>query len=332
MKAAVDELSYRVFEEKDLPGLLRLWEEAGWGRLTPEQWREWFVEGPQGPCLITVAVDPHGEVVGQEVFSPSRVSVAGREVRALRFSAPILRSELRGASLTRSRHPMVGLYKAAAVSAQERGFAIVYSLPEPAWLRILRLAPRFGESRFDAATFGCAELPLDAAAATRLAPFARTVEAKPVAQFGPEYEELWRQARQSFPIACGVVRDAEWLRFRNSGRIALEVRDAGDGSLVGYSATKRQGGLLADALARHPEDLVAVIAVTAIWLGSQERRQEPEAITHLKAMRTPALDPALQKLGFTPVDYRFAFTFNTLGEDTGLARVAPERWYVMPGD
>jgi hypothetical protein len=327
----VDELSYRVSEEGDLPGLLRLWEEAGWGSLSPERWREWFVEGSQGPCLITVAVDPRGEVVAQEVFAPSRVSVAGREVRALRFSAPILRQELRGESLRRSRHPMVGLYKAAAAAARERGFEIVYSLPEPAWLRVLRLAPRFGETRFDATTFGCAELPLTAAALSRLEPFARRVEVQPVARFGAEYEELWRQARQSFPIACGVVRDGPWLTFRNSGRIALEMRDAGDGSLAGYSATKRQTGLLADALARRPEDVTAVIAATALWLGAQGRRDQPGDVTHLKAMRTPALDPALQALGFAPVDYRFAFTCNTLGSALGGA-ASPESWYVMPGD
>jgi len=319
----VDELSYRVSEESDLPGLLRLWEEAGWGSLSPQQWREWFVDGPEGPCLITVAVDPRGEIIGQEIFAPSRVNAAGREVRALRFSAPILRQELRGKSLRREAHPMVGLFKAAAVAARERGFEIVYSLPEYAWLRILQLAPRFGQPRFDSTTFGCAELPL--AAAARLAPLARALEVRPVTRFGPDYEELWQQARQSFPIPCGVVRDAAWLTFRNSGRIALEARDREDGSLVGYSATKRQTGLLADALARRPEDLTTVIAATAAWLSAQ-----PGDITHLKAMRTPALAPALDALGFTPVDYRFAFTCNHLGSPAGHA--APEHWYVMPGD
>lgn len=327
----MDELSYRVSEEADLPGLLRLWEEAGWGRLSPEQWREWFVDGPEGPCLITVAVDAKGEVVGQEIFAPSRVSVAGREARALRFSAPILRKELRGDSLRRNEHPVVGLYKAAAAEAEGRGFELVYSLPEYAWLPIFRRVSRLG-IHFDATAFDCAQLPLEAAARSGLARPARTVEARPVARFGPEYEDLWRQARESFPISCGVVRDAAWLTFRNSGRIALEIRDTGDGSLVGYSATKRQTGLLADVLARHPEHLPAVIAATAVWLAAELRRGGLGDLTHLKAMRTPALAPALDALGFAPVGYRFAFTCQTLGLSAGLERIAPERWYVMPGD
>jgi len=214
---------------------------------------------------------------------------------------------------------MVGLFKTAAAAARERGFEIVYSLPEHAWLRILRLAPRFGQTRFDSTTFGCSELPLAASS------LPGTVEARPVERFGPEYEELWEEARESFPIRCGVVRDGSWLTFRNSGRIALEVRDAADGSLVGYSATKRGTGLLADVLARRPGRLTEVIAATAAWLAADESR----GITHLKAMRTPALEPALRELGFTPVDYRFAFTCNALG---GAPGGEPGSWYVMPGD
>ena len=94
-----DQLTYRLFEDADLPGVLRLWDEAGWGTLTPEQWREWFVDGPQGPSLVTVAIDERGEVVAQEVFAPSRAVVRGREIRALRLSAPILREQIRGESL-----------------------------------------------------------------------------------------------------------------------------------------------------------------------------------------------------------------------------------------
>ena len=323
-----EQLTYRLFEDGDLPGLLRLWEEAGWGTLMPEQWRAWFVDGPQGPSLVTVGVDGRGEVAAQEMFAPSRAVVGGREVRALRFSAPIVREGLRGGSLRDGAHPVVGLYKAAEAEASARGFSVVYSLPEHAWLPIFRRVPRFGIRPFAEASYTCVSLPIEAARAPEVERAAQGFEARGVAEFGDEYGGLWREARESFPIDCGVVRDPAWLRFRNSGRIAVEVRERASGELVGYSATKKQTGLVADLLAREPGELKNVLAATLRRLDAER----PAALTHLKVMRTPALAPALDALGFAPTDYRFAFTCNTCDPALALDDVAPERWYILPGD
>ena len=326
-----DQLTYRLFEEADLPGLLRLWEEAGWGTLTPEQWREWFVNGPQGPSLVTVAIDERGEVVAQEVFAPSRAVVGGREVRALRFSAPIVREGLRGGSLRNDAHPLVGLFKAAEAAAAERGFSVVYSLPEHGWLPIFRLATRFGVLPFAEAVYSCAALPVEAAHAPEIELATRGFVVRAVTEFGDEYEHLWLQAKESFPIDCGVVRNRAWLSFRNSGRIAVEVREISSDRLVGYSATKKQTGLLADLLAREPGELKHVIAATLRWL-SDEQATRPSGLTHLRVMRTPALAPVIDALGFTPIDYRFGFTCKAFNGAFTLDDVAPERWYILPGD
>lgn len=325
-------LTYRLFEEGDLPGLSRLWEGAGWGTLTAEQWRAWFVDGPEGPCLVTVAVDELGEVAAQEMFAPSRAVVGGREVRALRFSAPILREDLRGESLRRVEHPVIGLYQAASAAAASQGFSVIYSLPEHAWLPIFRNAPRFGIQPFAEAAYSCASLPIEAARRADVERATCGLEARAVTEFGDEYGELWRKARGSFPIDCGVVRDPAWLNFRNSGRVAIEVRASSDGSLVGYSATKRQTGLLADLLAREPEELTGVVAATLCWLDRERGRAAPEGLTRLKAMRTETLAPTLDALGFAPDDYRFAFTCNTFDPSLGIEEIAPERWHIMPGD
>ncbi|HEX7177695.1 MAG TPA: hypothetical protein VF240_20720 [Pyrinomonadaceae bacterium] len=327
-----ERLTYRLLCEDDLPGLLRLWEGAGWGVLTPEQWRAWFVEGPQGPSLVTVGVDERGEVAAQEMFAPARAVVGGREVRALRLSAPILREELRGRSLKNAEHPIIGLLKVSMSAAAEQGFAVVYSLPEYAWLPVFRRLPSYGIKPFAEAVYACASLPFEAARSTPVRSAAAGLEARAVEEFGEEFEELWREAKSSFPIDCGVVRDKSWLAFRNSGRIAVEVRAASDGRLVGYSATKRATGLLADLLAREPAELKLVVAATLCWLEAERVRSVPEGLTHLKVMRTPALAPALDALGFEPSDYRFAFTCNSFDPSLTLEEIAPERWYVLPGD
>jgi len=321
-------ISYRLFQEQDLPSMLRLWKEAGWGALTEEQWRSWFIDTPQGPCLIVVAVNSAGEVVAQEVFTPSRICIGDRVVRALRFSAPILRKELRGESLRRGDHPVIELYKAAAKAAARLGFTIVYSLPEHGWLGVFRMSQRFGFPRFAEATYSCAKLRLDV---TSQSPTNGATVARPVIEFSSEYDQLWASALKSFPISCGVVRDSAWLAFRNGGRIALEVRDARDGSLVGYTATNKQTGLLADVLARRPEDLTGVVAASHRWLAGN-REHGAHGLTHLKVMKTAALEPTLAKLGFADEDFKFAFTCNTFDPSLGIEDIAPERWYLMPGD
>ena len=327
-----EQLTYRLFEEGDLPGLLRLWEGAGWGTLAPEQWRAWFVDGPQGPSLVTVGVDERGEVAAQEMFAPSRAVVGGREVRALRVSAPIVSERLRGESLNNGAHPVFGLLRVAEAEAAARGFSVVYSLPEHAWLPVFRRLPRFGLRPFAEAAYRCASLPLEAARAPEVERAACGFEARGVLEFGDEYEQLWGEARGSFPIDCGVVRDPGWLRFRNSGRIAVEVRERANGQLVGYSATKKQTGLAADLLAREPGALKNVLAATLRWLDAERPAAVPAQLTHLKVMRTPALAPALDALGFETNDYRFAFTCNTCDPALTPDDVAPDRWYILPGD
>ena len=326
-----EQLTYRMFEDGDLTGLLRLWEEAGWGTLTSEQWREWFIDGPQGPSLVTVAIDGRGEVVAQEMFAPSRAVIGGHEVRALRFSAPIVREGLRGGSLRNGAHPIFGLLKAGEAAAAERGFSIVYSLPEYGWLPIFRILPRVGIPRYAEAVYACASLPLETANAPEVERASRGFEAHGVTEFSEEYEQLWRQAKESFPINCGVVRDTAWLRFRNSGRITVEVREQKSGRLVGYSATKKQTGLVADLLASEPGELKNVLAATLCWL-NDERSALPGSLTHLKVMRTPALEPAIDALGFVLNDYRFAFTCKAFDPALRFDDVTLKRWYILPGD
>ena len=232
-----EQLTYRLFEDGDLPGLLRLWEEAGWGTLAPEQWREWFVNGPQGPSLVTVGVDGRGEVAAQEMFAPSRAVVGGREVRALRFSAPIVSEEARRSLRTLAPRRA---YKAAVVEGA-RGFSS--SLPGA------RVAPP-----------SSAAPELDTA--FRQEP---TVRAAVEAGAGPgdargqgleraasrsrrRDDQLWREARESFSIDCGVLRDPAGS-VSQSGRIGVELRErAGAGSSV--IATKNRRTVSRPAVAR----------------------------------------------------------------------------------
>jgi len=314
-------LTYRPYREGDLPGLLRLWEEeSGWGGLTPETWRRWYVETPHGPSLIVVALDG-GEVVGQEVFTPARIVAEGREWPALRLSAPIIRKGLRSMSIRSVNHPAISLYIAGAIAGAAAGFALVYALPEHSWLPIFRWLHRFQD-----AEFGCVASPLDRATGRgggRLIAVAN-------AEFGPEFAGLWRSARAALGATCAVSRSPGWLEYKNRGHLVVEARAREGGALVGYAAIRKSDGLLVDLLARDPADLVDVLAAARDGLASLP--EAPVGIGALKAMETPALRPALRELGFTPVDFTFAFVCDPLDPAIDPEAVAPGSWYLTPGD
>ena len=128
-------LTYRLYEESDMEAILWLWENhSGWGGLTQQQFKEWFVHTPYGNCLIVVAVDDRNEVKGQLILSPSRIIVEGKVVNTLRGAAPILDPSLRQSTLRSASHPAFALLKNACTIAAEKGYNFLYSFPAFGWL------------------------------------------------------------------------------------------------------------------------------------------------------------------------------------------------------
>ncbi len=325
-------LTYRLFREDDLPGLLRLWdEETDWGPLTEETWRRWYVDTPYGPCAIVVAVDEQNQVVGQMVFTPTRVRVGRREVTAARLSAPILRRDVRGGPAHGGNHPLLGFYRVGTNAVRDQGWSLVYALPEASWLpffRMSRLRPVLDLPPLADAEFPCMAATLEAHGP--FLPGGRTVQ--PAEQFGSEYDEVWESARTELPVECGVVRSPGWLRYRLGGHLTLSVRDS-NGRLLGYVAIHRKRGLIVDWLARSRRDFVPTLGAVMGWLKTTDAQPAEPKLATLTAMATPRLAPALRELGFAPVDYRFAFVCTTtLDPSLAAEEIAPERWYIMPGD
>jgi ribosomal protein S18 acetylase RimI-like enzyme len=320
--AAADALAYRPFREDDLPGVLRLWEEeSGWGGITPERWRRWFVDRPDGPSLVMVAEDDGGRVAGQLVFAPTVVRLDGESIPAVRVGAPIVDRARRRRSVRHPEHPATRLYREGARAAAEAGFRLLYALPEHAWLPFFRWLGDFAE-----AEPGCLAVNT---ASTSTADLAGDLRVGPGDGFGAEYDALWERAAAAFPVRCGLDRGADRLRYRIGGHRVLEARDAA-GALAGYAAVNRGTGLLVDVLARTPAELVPVLAGVLEWLAAPS--DGSPAIREVKAMDTLALRPALDALGFAPVDYRFAFVCTALDPLLSADRIHPDRWYLTPGD
>jgi hypothetical protein len=315
-------LEYRRFRIEDLAGVLRLWEEAGWGPLTPQQWREWYVDTPDGESIIIVAVDGDGEIAGQGVLTPTRVALGGEDVPSLRLSAPILRSDLRTGRLKRSDHPAVGMLAVGTALAESLGYRLIYAMPDRAWLPFFRWLPRFDHARF-----GCVAVRPGASGISATGHY----EARAVTSYGREFEQLWEAARGGMPVEIGVVRSPDRLAYKNGGHLAVEVRDNRCGSLLGYAAVKKANGLLVDLLARSREDLTHVLRAIVGWLAEAPAGSWGEDGL-LKAMVTPQLATALASLEFQAIDYEFLFVCHALDGSLSREAVDPTRWYLTPGD
>jgi hypothetical protein len=127
-----------------------------------------------------------------------------------------------------------------------------------------------------------------------------------------------------------VDRGADRLRHRIAGHLVLEARERAGSALAGYAAVNRRTGLLVDVLARAPYELAPVLAAALAWLAA--RPDGADAIREVKAMANSVLRPTLDALGFAPADYRFAFVCTALDPSLPAEAIAPERWYLTPGD
>lgn len=310
----VSDLTYRPFQDSDVPGILALWEAAGWGTLDEATWRQWFQQTPNGPSIISVALDGD-RLLGQMVFTPAVIDTEAGAFRAVRLAAPILHPDLRKGSARSLAHPAVRLFLTGAETAAAEGYDAIYAQPERAWLAFFKWGP-IAEA-FRTATFGCAALPLDGLEAPSL-------DVRVSDGFTEAHTDLWDGALDRFDAFAGVRRDAIRLRYRLSQHRVLDVRD-GD-RLVGYVAVRPEDGLVMDALADTPEALGDVLRAAAGALAASGEAPFPA----LKAMRTSAWASPLDAAGFQSDDYEFVVVVNPLSPD--FAAADPEAWYAVPAD
>ena len=310
-------LTYRPYRDTDLPGLLALWEASGWGPIDEATWRQWFLQTPHGPALVVVARDGDA-VVGQMVFAPSRLDAGGGPYRAARVAAPILSPSVRAVSARSPDHPAVRLCLEGIDAARDEGYDAVYSLPDRAWLPIFRWGV-FAEL-FNTTEVGCAARELSPGAP---APGWR---ATPTSAWTDRHRELWDAARGAFPVACGVRRTPDWLRYRLGGHDVVDVREGE--VLRGYAAVRRSDGLVMDAVAGGEHALARTLDAAAHAAASRPDRSYPA----LKAMRTPAWAGALAASGFGDDPYRFVLAVCPLSDRFPAAAADPAAWYATPSD
>jgi hypothetical protein len=325
----ISKLNYRLFEESDMDGILRLWkEESGWGEITTKQFNDWYINTPYGRCLIIVAADDENKIAAQIVYSPSRMIVDNKEIKTLRGSAPILSSTLRQSNLRTFDHPAFGLIKKGFEVASEKGFQYIYTFPSYGWLGMLQLFPRLMPNPCETVSYDCFAISLEETHTLQTLKNDYYITISSV--ITDEYDTLWQDAIQEMPVKCGIARHSNWLQFGMGPNLLLETRRTSDNKLIGYMILKKDTGLIADILARNETDLKNVFLYSINAIHHKNAARIPIAITQLKVMHTKNMEPVINKIGFLKDNYRFAFGGYLLDTTIDFEKIKAENWYMTP--
>jgi len=326
-------LAYRMHTKADEPALIKLWSEyGGWDQVDAAAWAHRLLETPVGPAKIVLATNAEtGEIVGQFAFIPSLVSVGGREVPAVRPFAPIMARTGRDVVLTANplEHPVVAMQMYAVKALREKGFELMYSVPDPQWAMFCRLFPN-PQRHVGSFPLWSRPLPLPAPF-----PLEAGYTAGPLTPKGERVDRLWKAASKLY--GCLVVRDSRGLPWKiGSGDCTVLGIEKG-GELVGLVASRAKGDgqwLVCDLLAAGGDGaLRATLAAVTNLADAQARAAGPDRpITKVGILATRLLEPAARELGYSRDDYEFPLLVQTLGPDIKREDVAPERWYVSAND
>lgn len=325
----VAQITYRLYKDEDLPGILLLWENySGWGAITSEQFTQWYVNTPLGACLIVVATDETDTVLGQIVLVPAQVVLNGQRLKAVRLSAPILHPDLRQADLRSSSHPAMMMVMKGIQLASEKGYHILYSLPAHAWIGVLNLLQRAGLRNLQMAAYECNSISLTEDA-TWSDCVSNNLVASRVQNFNRSYDELFADAINDFPISVCIARSAERLQWKISHHIVVEVRN--EHGLLGYAAYKKNG-LLVDLLARTNDDLKKVFTASLKALHFKNDHRIDTSFEEVKCMMTSSIQKLLEGINHQPANFQFAFGSYPLQKTIDKHAIAPGQWYMMPDD
>ena len=309
-------VSYRGFQEDDLPGVLALWDEAGWGHLDEATWRQWYRDTPHGDARIWVVESGRGKIMGQLVFTPSEVDVAGTTVKALRSSAYILHPDLRRASLGR-RHPLVELTAVSAADVAAEGhYALGYGFPHPVMYAACRWL-----AEHEVLPVQLWRLPCFMVSGTTRDDESGLVELSVDVLTG-EHQALAAGTAAALGARCYVRRSLAWMRWRIGGNRLVEVR-VGDDRPAALAAVRQADDLLNDLYVSDASCVEPVLAAAA--------RRATNGTVVVPGL--PALFPALERLQAEPVAGPLAFA--CWSYDTSVVpseEIAPERWFPMHAD
>jgi len=309
--------------------LAPLWARATeWGELTAELIQHYAVEAPGGPASVVTAAHG-GELVGATFFVPVRVMMCGKEVKAHRPSAFLLdpSARLGMIQVDPARHPVMGMYFFAAEQFRNLGDALLVTIPNPRWARVLKLIPGMHYTMFPLMSL---ELPL-----REPLPWNDAYHAQTLSTFDSRIDELGRHVAKQYN--CTILRDARYIEWKTERGDPVITAIERNGDLVGLVASRKRGDrqwMICDLLAVDSDEALTMTLIAAMQVAHERARADksPEPLRKVGILGTALIMPVLEQLGFRRDQYDFPLAVHPLASSISREDVAPERWYVSADD
>ena len=330
------DITYRIAVEEDIEAMAKFWSDnAGWDIIDAVEWKRRFMNSPAGDAIVSLALDEStSEIIGQFVFIPLNVSVAGKTVKAFRPFAPILKVSLQTkfgiSALLTGRHPLLKMYARVTEDLSKKDIPFVFIIPDPRWNRVLKAFPNIMTHRFPLWTLS---LPL-----TRKFEQEPDYISKKIASDSIEIDEIWQKAALTYTAM--IVRNRHLIRWRTQFGDFKTYAVYKGGNIVGFFAavykSKDHQWLICDLIAADTEQSLKNTLLYACNILADEDsllNRSNEAPRKLSILATPPIEKVLLSAGFVKNDYHFTLAVHALDKKNIDRRdVNPANWYISAND
>ena len=321
---------YRMHTGDDIDNLVKFWSEnSGWDQIDRTEWERRFHYTPYGEAAVVVAIDKKKEeIIGQFLFIPTVINVDGKEVKAFRPFAPIVKESLRSAMGFLTLSELVfKMYNYAIDHFRSTGISLVYMLPDPRWARAFKFLSGIQIGNF----------PLWSLSIPLKEKFVLPIgyETKPVHATDEKIDLLWEKNSKLY--GCSFLRNTKTISWKTSHGDYRLIGVFYQGDMVGMAAAvikeKDKQWLICDMLSADGEEsLLAIIKASCNAAQDFISFQTKSSIQKAAILATPLIEKNIEKLGFIKEKYKFPIVVQLLDPKLLKQQVAPERWYASAND